>query len=301
MYDKKIICAYLYIITKYGYPPPAKDTVKYIREMKDLGFKSIELEGVRENHLSEMYDLRFEIKDELNKLDLSLPYFCAVLPGLTSPDKSERNRQLKLFEKGCEIAKTFGSDGILDNAPLPPYVFPENIPVVRHYDENVIASAAFPGNLSWSEFWDYLAGTLREACDIASAYGLTYQLHPSIGVLSSNTDGFLYLNDAVKRDNLRFNLDTANQFAMKENLSLSLRRLAGFIDYIHISDNRGCKVEHLKIGEGNINWRVFMDTLKEISFTGYMGLDIGGEESEVDNLNEAYISSANWLNTNIYG
>jgi sugar phosphate isomerase/epimerase len=301
MVNERIVCTYLYTITKYGYPPPSGETLKYMREMKDLGFQSIELEGVRETHLLEMYELRHEIRDALHELNLSLPFFCAVLPGLSSPQKEERKRQLQLFEKGCETARTLGARGILDNAPLPPYVFPANIPVVRHYDEDVLSFASFPKNLSWKEFWTYLVETFREACDIAAAYGLTYQLHPSIGVLSSNTDGFLYFHDAVKRDNLRFNLDTANQFVMKENLSLSVRRLAPFIDYIHLSDNRGIKVEHLKAGDGAINWNAFFDTLAAIDYRGYIGLDIGGDESGVTDLDEAYTSSAAWLEKRLAG
>jgi sugar phosphate isomerase/epimerase len=295
MISDRIICTYLYTITKYGYPPPSKDTLKYISEMKKLGFRSIELEGVRENHLLEMHELRYEMRDALHALNVSLPFFCAVLPGLTSPDKEERKRQLVLFEKGCEIAETLNAKGILDNAPLPPYVFPENIPVVRHYDENVISSASFPKNLNWKVFWTYLVETFREACDIAAGHGLTYQMHPSIGVLSSTTDGFLYFHDAVKKDNLRFNLDTANQFVMKENLSLSLRRLAHFIDYIHLSDNRGLKVEHLKAGDGAINWDSFFDTLAFIDYQGYIGVDVGGVESDIADLDEAYVSTAAWL------
>jgi sugar phosphate isomerase/epimerase len=226
---------------------------------------------------------------------MSIPYFCAVLPGLTSPDKQERLKQLKLFEIGCKTANVLGADGILDNAPLPPYVFPKDIPVVRHYDEDVISSASFPSNLSWKGFWNYLIDTFREACDIAANFNLTYQMHPSIGVLSSNTDGFLYFYDAVKKDNLRFNLDTANQFVMKDNLVLSLRRLKDYVDYIHLSDNRGFKVEHLAVGKGNINWGVFFETLSQTKFKGHIGLDIGGSESEVENLDEAYLSSASWL------
>ncbi len=75
MISDKIICTYLYAITKYGYPPPSRDTMKYISEMKGLGFRSIELEGVRESHLMEMYELRYEIRDALNELNLSFLSF----------------------------------------------------------------------------------------------------------------------------------------------------------------------------------------------------------------------------------
>ena len=116
-----------------------------------------------------------------------------------------------------------------------------------------------------------------------------------MGVLAATTDGFLYFRDAVKRDNLRFNLDTANQFVLKDNLALSLRRLAGSIDYIHLSDNRGRRVEHLAPGQDVINWDVFFETLELIRFKGLIGLDIGGAESDVGDIDAAYKKSTQWL------
>ncbi|MCB0847957.1 MAG: sugar phosphate isomerase/epimerase, partial [Bacteroidetes bacterium] len=83
-FSPNITCCYLYPITKYGYPPPAQDTLKHIEEMKNLGFQSIELEGIRETHLLQIYDQRFAIKEKLDQWQLQVPYFCAVLPGLGS-------------------------------------------------------------------------------------------------------------------------------------------------------------------------------------------------------------------------
>lgn len=295
MFDERIVCTYLYVITKYGYPPPAKSTPSYLTEMKRLGFQSVELEGIRSDHLVEMYDMRHDIRARMDRLGLKVPFFCAVLPGMSSPDKEIRQSNLNLFRKGCEIANLLGAGGIVDNAPLPPYVFPDDIPIVRHFGEDVLTSAVFPKDLGWTKFWKDLVQTFREVCDVAAEFGLAYELHPSIGVLSSNTDGFLYFAEAVNRENLRFNLDTANQYVMKENLSLALRRLDGMVDYVHLSDARGHKVEHLKVGDGSINWSTFFDTLQEIGFAGHIGLDIGGDESDVGDLDEAYVSTAEWL------
>ncbi|MCF6332455.1 MAG: sugar phosphate isomerase/epimerase [Draconibacterium sp.] len=294
-FDSSLVCCYLYTITKYGYPPKAENTLKYIEEMHNLGFSSIELEGIREQHLLQVYNLRFEIKNKLNKLGMKVPYFCIVLPGLSSADPIERDKNLELFEKGCEIAQVIGAKGVLDNAPLPPYQFPKDIPVVRHYDEKVLQAAQFPQQLNWEKYWGDLTGTIRTACQIASAKSLSYQMHPCLGVLSATTDAFLYFADAVKEDNLRFNLDTANQFVVKDNLALSLIRLKDRIDYIHVSDNRGIKVEHLPIGEGNIYWDSFFETIDKINYKGYFGLDIGGAESDIKDLDLAYRNSADFI------
>ncbi len=294
-FKESITCCYLYVITKYGYPPPASNTHEYLRQMKSLGFRSVELEGIRKEHLLQVYEQRHDIKRSLDEFEQSVPYFCAVLPGLGSTDARERRENLELFKKGCELASLFKAKGILDNAPLPPYRFAEDIPVVRHYDEEVLMSATLPAHLDWKLYWRDLVATYREACYIAGCHGLSYQMHPCAGVLSATTDAYLYFADAVNMDNLRFNLDTANQFFLKDNLVLSLIRLAGHIDYIHISDNGGHRVEHLVPGKGSIHWEHFFDTLSAINFKGHLGIDVGGSESGIADIDEAYKETGRWV------
>ncbi len=121
MFSASIICCYLYPISKYGYPPPAELTGQYLREMKELGFLSIELEGIHEEHLLAVYERRTQIKEDVEALGLHVPYFCVVLPGLSSSEAKVRAHNLALFEKGCEVAELLGSKGVLDNAPLQQY------------------------------------------------------------------------------------------------------------------------------------------------------------------------------------
>lgn len=295
VFDPDIVCCYLHPITKYGYPPQAGGTVTFLEEMARLGFQSVELEGIHERHLSEVHDLREDIASALDRLHLKVPYFCVVLPGLSSADREERSHNISLFEKGCETARAFGALGVLDNAPIPPYRFGEGIPVTRHYDEESIGQARLPDNLVWERYWDDLVGTYRLACDIAERFGLTFQIHPCLGALASTTDAFLYFKDAVDRANLRFNLDTANQFAMRDSPSLSLIRLNGYVDYIHLSDNRGQRVEHLVPGDGVIDWDLFFDSVARTGFDGHIGIDVGGAESGIQDIDHAYRKSAEWL------
>ena len=299
MINSRITCCYLHTISKYGYPPPAEDTLKYLDEYKSMGFQSVELEGIRKDHLQKVYKIRNEIVIRIKELELEVPYFCIVLPGLSSADASERRKNLDLFRKGCEIAHLLGSKGVLDNAPLPPYQFPDDIPVVRHYHEDVILAAKFPEYLNWDKYWNQMVETYRAACDIAAEFNLTYQMHPALGVFSATTDAFLYFHDAVGRDNLRFTFDTANQYFLKDNLQLSLRRLTDYIDYIHISDNGGNRVEHLAISDGVIRWDDFFVTLDLIKFKGHFGIDIGGSESAVSDLDKAYKNAAIFLENKI--
>jgi len=294
-FHKDIVACYLYTITKHGYPPMAEDASGHLDEFNELGFTSIELEGIRETHLEGIYQQRHVLKDKADKLQLEVPVFCIVMPGLCSPDSAEREKNLERFQRGCEVAHTLGSSVVLDNAPLPPWQFPGDIPITRHYDEDVLASATIPSDLKWDTYWGGLVETFREACDMAAKHGLSYQLHPCYGALVNSTDAYLLFAEAVKRDNLKFNLDTANQFFMKDNLFLSLLRLQDQIDYIHFSDNRGEKVEHLAVGDGIIHWDTFFETLDRIDYKGMFGIDVGGAESDVPDLDGAYRDAASWL------
>jgi sugar phosphate isomerase/epimerase len=291
-FHKDIVGCYLYTISRHGYPPVAGDALQHLDEISRLGFSSIELEGIREEHLDGIYAQGHELRARIDELELQVPVFCIVLPGLSSSDEREREQNLERFKKGCEQASTLGAKAVLDNAPLPPWKFPASIPVTRHYDEDVLTSATIPDNLNWESYWEGLTETFRELCDIAAQYKLSYHLHPCYGALVNSTDAFLLFASAVKRDNLKFNLDTANQFFMKDNLFLSLLRLKDHIDYIHVSDNRGSKVEHLALGEGEIHWEQFFETLDRIAYKGMFGIDVGGAESDVADLDAAYRDSA---------
>jgi len=256
--------------------------------MKKLGFSSVELEGIREKHLMEMYSMRDAIKKDLVEMDLQVPVYCTVLPGLSSMVDAERKKQMELYRFGCETAAVLGARFILDNCPIAPFVFPEDIPVVRHYDEDVLSKAILPQNFSWSAFYSMLVEVYRELCTIASEYGLTYLMHPAVGTLFATPEAFLSFRKDVRCDNLGYNFDTANLIALRQNLSLALHQLEGFMPYVHISDTTVEHHQHLPLGEGSINWKVFFDQLKEMKYDGYLGIDIGGDESSVTDLDQAY-------------
>lgn len=297
--SNRIVCCYLYPITRYGYPPPGAGTPLYLREMHQLGYQSVELEGIREKHLLEVDAVLPEVLAVQHELNLEIPYFCAVLPDLSSPDAEVRQQQLVLLRKACKIAQKLGSKGIVDNGPLPPYVFPDSIPVARHYHSDVLRSATMPENLVWKDYYHDLAQTYREVCRIAADHGLTYQIHPCEGVLTSTTDGYLRFAEAVSANNLRFNFDTANLFALGENLTVSWLQVKEHVDYIHISDNGGSRIEHLALGEGVIQWDDFFHLLKKTGYAGSFGVDIGGAESSVHDLDTAYQEAAGLIESKI--
>lgn len=288
MISEHITCAFLYSITRYGYPPAADRMVDYVREMAELGFRSVELEGIGGEHLQAVARKSTEIRQALDDYGLSLPVFCTVLPQLGSVHALQREHALELFRLGCKTAKALGAPAVLDNGPLVPYEFPTDLSVSRHYTPDLLQRIGLPASLEWNRYRDELVETLQQACDIAASFGLSYYLHPCCGSLTETTDGYLWIKQAVGRDNLKFNFDVANQFYMRENLSLGLFKLAGELDYIHISDNRGTQIEHRAVGDGAIDWELLFSTLARIGFQGQLSLDIGGAETAIGDLDTAY-------------
>ncbi|MCK4418725.1 sugar phosphate isomerase/epimerase, partial [Candidatus Aerophobetes bacterium] len=71
----KINCCWLYAISKYGYPPSLSDTYRVIQEMVDLGFKYIELEGIGERNLRELFQNRQRIKKLAQDIGIKIVNF----------------------------------------------------------------------------------------------------------------------------------------------------------------------------------------------------------------------------------
>lgn len=296
LYSDRITCAYLFTITQHGYPPDAQHTLQHIDEMASLGFTSIELEGIGEKNINYLSQHRLQIADKLATHQCTVPVFCIVLPQLSSTDADKRNRSLELFEKGCELAHALGAQGVLDNGPLLPLQFPANMPVMRHYSSHDLV---VPPNFNWDSYYTNLVQTFRTACNIAAGFQLQYHMHPCEGSLITGTDSFINFSDAVDCDNLMFNLDTANQFFMKDHLELSVLRLIHKISYIHISDNSGERVEHSVPGQGKINWNNFFSALQQAGFTGKLAIDVGGAETGIEDIQQAYRQTAAWLDEKI--
>ncbi|HEY4286293.1 MAG TPA: TIM barrel protein [Puia sp.] len=294
-YPERIACAYLYPITKYGYPPDIRQTLGHIEEMADMGFSAIELEGIGEENIGYLYQHQEEVAAKLEACGCRVAVLCVVLPQLGADDPDLRTRSLEWFEKGCEVARRLGAKAVLDNGPLLPLEYPRQAPIRRHYGKEDLVSLALPDSFSWNRYWPELVATYRQACAIAARYGLTYQLHPCEGSLITGTESFANFVTAVDAPNLFFNLDTANQFYFKDNLQLSVLRLADRIDYIHLSDNGGQRVEHLVPGNGIIHWDSFFSGLRTIGFKGAFAIDVGGAETGIADIRSAYQHTASWL------
>jgi sugar phosphate isomerase/epimerase len=284
------IC-WLYAISKYGYPPSLADTFKVIREMADLGFRYIELEGVGEENLREIYENRSDLKKLCDDLGLVVHNFCPILPDIVSLDKSVRDKARDLFKMGIELANIFGCETIQTDSFTPPLKFIGDRPYKEMVDFGLQFKVEIDPSFSWDEQWRVLVDTFKFCAQEARKANLRFCLEPRVGEMVCNTDAILRLMDWVEDDNLGAVFDTGHLNAQKEILALSVEKLGKRIFYVHLSDNDGKVNEHLGLGKGNIDFEEIIKGLLKHNFKGVIGLDIG----RIPNLDEEVKASKEYL------
>ncbi len=287
----QISCCWLYAISKYGYPPNIEDTYRAIGEMADLGFRYIELEGVREHNLLEVAAHKEDLKTACEERGLRVVNFCPVLPDLVSLDKNRRRRALELFEVGLEMATFFDCETIQIDSYTPPLEFVSDRPYKEMISFGQQYRVRVAPDFDWERLWATMVDSISACNARAKETGLRFCLEPRVGEIVSNTDALLRLMDAVGDDNFGAVLDTGHLHAQKEILPLSVEKLGQRVFYLHVSDNDGLINEHRALGEGTVDWEGVFTALKKHGFDDYVALDIG----HVPDLDRAMIRSRQFL------
>lgn len=287
----KISCCWLYAISKYGYPPRMENVFKALKEMADMGFEYVELEGVREENLKEVYSNREKIKDHCENLGVKIINFCPIIPDIVRLDDDKRGKARDLFMLAIDIAKYFDCETIQTDSYTPPLEFIGEAPYKESISYGKQYKVKIDPDFSWERLWDVLVDSFRFASETAKEAGLKFCLEPRVGEIISNTDAILRLMDHVKSDNFGAVLDTGHQNAQKEILPLSVEKLGNRIFYLHVSDNDGKINEHLPLGKGNIDWEGIFLALKKHNYQGYVAIDIGN----VPDIEKAYMDSKRFL------
>ncbi len=70
----------------------------------------------------------------------------------------------------------------------------------------------------------------------------------------------------------RLMIDTADQNITDVNITDAVRKVAPYLYYVHFSDNegQGIGLAHNIPGHGTMNWKMFVKTLKEVGYTGFL-------------------------------
>lgn len=282
----RISLTYLYAIAKYGYPHSVDDALRSLREVRALGFRFLEMEGLGRENMISVYARRQELAQTLHDLDLRVHNFCVVDPDLVSFDPRVRRRALDGFRQGAEVAELIGAETLHLASYAPPVEYLERAPYQLSADggyqfENVTALRV-PPDFNWQRVWLALVASCQSCADIASEYGKIVLMEPRVGEVICSVDSLLRLIEHVGRPNFKANFDTAHFSAQRENPVLALAKLDGHFANIHAADNDPANSAHLPIGDGVIDWPEFLATLKRMKYEGYIGLDLGPGQDLVE-------------------
>ncbi|MEM1678342.1 MAG: sugar phosphate isomerase/epimerase [Ignisphaera sp.] len=290
--------AWLYAITKYGYPPPMEYVYKVVDDAVRLGFSNIELEFVGFDNLKEFEEHRNSLKRYLADRGVNVINVAAIFRDLISMDSSIREKALEYFRKACELAIHFNSSLIQTDTFTPPIKFVGASPYSRAIIFGERYRVEIPEGFSWRSFWSTLVDTMKRCSRIAGECNLKFVIEPRIGETISNSDAMLRLIDDVDEDNFGAVLDTGHLHAAKELIPLSIEKLGNRILYVHVSDNDGRDNFHWAPGKGTIDWDAVFVGLKKHGFRGYIAIDVGGQDIR-DRLDEEVILAKHFIEEKI--
>ena len=213
----KIGIGYIYTINKYGYPPKLSDDMKALKEIREMGFHFLEMEGLGNAHTQMVWEKRFEFKKCLDENGIQMHNFCGVDPELVSLDDEKRKAAYRRFERTAELADFLGADTLHLASYAPPvdYIGCAPYQLGEEYNFGDSFRVRIPENFSWEKVWDVLVQSCRRTSEIASAYGKGIIMEPRVGEIICSVDSMIRLINDVNMDNFKANFDTAHFSAQR--------------------------------------------------------------------------------------
>lgn len=275
----RIGITYLYVIFRYGYPHGIRDVLRALPEIRKLGFRYLEMEGLGRGHLRAMYANRKSVAAALADNGLHVHNFCVVDPALVALEAVKRAKALDEFRIGAELGAFFGAETLHLASYAPPVRYvsakPYQLGGKRKYAFAGQTQVRIPPGFEWQNVWNSLVSSCRKCADIAAEHRKTVIMEPRVGEVICSVDSLLRLIEHVDRPNFKANFDTGHFSAQRENAVLALKKLEGHFANVHVSDNDPVNTNHLPIGDGSIEWLEFFRVLKQMKYAGYLGLDLG--------------------------
>ena len=275
----RLSLTYLYTIFRYGYPHTVDDALRSLPEIRKLGFRFLEMEGLGRTHLVGLHRVRKQLAAIVDGCGLHIHNFCVVDPNLVSLNTARRSRAIDGFRMGAEVAVMLEAETLHLASYAPPVRYLETRPYQLGAEDGYQFAnqtrLRIPNRFDWNAVWAALVAGCQSCADIAAEYNKIVLMEPRVGEVICSVDSQLRLIEHVGRPNFKANFDTAHFSAQRENVPLALMKMRGHFGNIHIADNHPSNTDHLPIGDGAIDWQEFFRVLKLIGYDGYLGLDLG--------------------------
>lgn len=273
-------------LTYPHYQPPYENVVRRIGE---LGFDGVELIAYTAEDLKTYYTRQRinSLKSIMNNEGLELTEFILyahAVSGLSAEDKRQRAEALAFFQRGLEVAQELGT-GIVNtvsnwpdemHAPIP-YVPLNFHPFQPGYDRfEPKHHFDLPPNFDASSQWERYLEALAAAVELCAAQKMRFALEGHANVIAGTTDAMLRAFDRIPSPWFGTNFDVAWQYMQREYPPMSVYKLRERIFHVHLRDTDGMICYSYPIGQGVIDWNLFVRALKEVGYNGVLSLELAG-------------------------
>ena len=277
---------YLYTILRYGYPHTVEDALRSISEIRKLGFRFLEMEGLGTPFLRSLYKKRKQLAQTVEDCGVHVHNLCVVDPDLVSLNSTKQTQAFDHFKMGAELADMLQAETLHLASYAPPVRYLKSKPYQFGAQGGYRFADGFqisiPKSFDWSCVWTALVKSCQRCAAVAAQHRKIVLMEPRVGEVICSVDSMLRLIEHVNRPNFKANFDTAHFSAQRENVVLALTKLAGRFANIHLADNNPVNTDHLPLGDGTVDWMEFFRVLKNMKYEGYLGLDLGMTPSLVD-------------------
>jgi sugar phosphate isomerase/epimerase len=119
------------------------------------------------------------------------------------------------------------------------------------------------------------ADGLQQALAHAREKDILILIEPEPDLLIQTSDEFLAFNDAFNHPNLALNFDIGHFFCMKEDPVEMVIKLKDHTKHYHLEDiPENLEHRHIMPGEGGINIKGVLDTIKKTGYKGYITVEL---------------------------
>ncbi|MFQ5866848.1 MAG: sugar phosphate isomerase/epimerase family protein [bacterium] len=239
------------------------DLIESLRLIKEAGFDNIEVwagiggEGKRVHYDYHDWDYTRRLKEKLKELTLRVVSLHAPFSeelDISRLEEERRDFAVSEIEKAIDVLGFLGGNILVFHPSTAPSHF-----------ENLIQKM-----YRLSQAKKSISEILKYCQDNPIKLALENQL-PDI--LCGYSVDLLRLIWEINSRKVGICLDTSHA-NLSENVSDVVKKFKDWIISLHISDNFGTSDDHNIPGKGNINWQIFVQTLKLVEYKGVFMLEL---------------------------
>lgn len=180
-------------------------------------------------------------------------------PTLLSPSAEERAIRIDFLKRCIDISKALGSKGVS------------------------FWSGVLRENISFENAMQRLVEGCQEVVEYATIKGVQLAFEPEPGMLIETMEQFRLLKEHIDDKCFGLTIDIGHlQCVEEEPISIHLRRWKNDLWNIHIEDMKKGEHEHLRFGEGEIDFDDVFKALKEINYQGPFNIELSRHSHMAD-------------------